>query len=545
MLKGKTLGIIAAGAVAATAVTAHVMRKKAEKTTYKAEAIEPIPTRKMGFYEKYIKRAVDVACSASAIVVFSPIYLGVAALVKLKLGSPVLFTQDRPGLIGEDGKETVFKMYKFRTMTDERDENGDLLPDDVRLTKFGAWLRNTSLDELPEAFNILNGTMSVIGPRPQLVRDMTFMTKEQRTRHTAKPGLSGLAQVNGRNAISWEDKLGWDLKYIENVDLAEDVRIVFDTVKKAFIKQEGITEDGMATAMDFGDYLLSEGKVDQETYDQKHKQAREILSKKMQVREDLNDNLVSIIMPSYNASKFIEASINSILKQTYENWELIIVDDCSSDNTVELINSINDSRIRLYKNEKNSGAAISRNKALREAKGRWIAFLDSDDVWLPEKLEKQLNFMKKNDYAFTYTDYRIRLNGEWLPYVNTAPNKIDKRKMYNYCYFSTITVMYDQKRVGLIQIADLKKNNDYAMWLQVIEKVECYRYPECLSFYIKHDGSVSSGSKVKLIKWHYILFRKGLDKDPVTAGVLTVNNLIHGVIKKMKYKEPVSEIPHL
>ena len=274
--KAKKYSIVAGAVIASAAVTAHVMRKNAEKTTYKAEIVEPIPVRKMGVYERYVKRAIDVACATAAIVVFSPLYLSVAALVKLKLGSPVLFTQDRPGLVGKDGKETIFKMYKFRTMTDERDEHGELLPDDVRLTKFGACLRNTSLDELPEAFNILNGTMSVIGPRPQLVRDMVFMSPEQRQRHTARPGLSGLAQVNGRNAISWEDKIGWDLKYIKKISLLEDVKIILSTVKKAFIKQEGITQDDMATAEDYGDYLLRTGKVDGAEYREKQKLAREI-----------------------------------------------------------------------------------------------------------------------------------------------------------------------------------------------------------------------------------------------------------------------------
>ena len=160
MSKKKTIGILAGTAVGAMAVSAHIMKKRSEKTTYEAKNIDSVTPRKMGFYEKYIKRAMDVVCATAAIVCFSPLYIGVAVLVKLKLGSPVLFTQDRPGLIGKDGKETVFKMYKFRTMTDERDENGDLLPDEVRLTKFGAWLRSTSLDELPEAFCILNGTMN-------------------------------------------------------------------------------------------------------------------------------------------------------------------------------------------------------------------------------------------------------------------------------------------------------------------------------------------------------------------------------------------------
>ena len=542
MSKKKVIGCVAAGATVATAVTAKLMRNKAQKSTYKAGIINSITPRKMGFYEKYVKRAIDITCATGAIVVFSPLYLGVALLVRTKLGSPVLFTQDRPGLIGTDGKETVFKMYKFRSMTDERDENGELLPDDVRLTKFGKWLRNTSLDELPEAFNILNGTMSVIGPRPQLVRDMVFMTDEQRIRHTAKPGLSGLAQVNGRNAISWEDKIDWDLKYIEKVSLKEDLKIIFETVKKAFIKQEGITQDDMATAEDYGDYLVRTDQITLDIYNEKQMQAKKILDNYNKVEvEKLEEDLVSIIMPSYNASNYIEAAINSVQRQIYDKWELIIVDDCSTDNTVDIVQNINDDRIRLYKNEKNSGAAISRNKALREARGRWIAFLDSDDVWVPEKLEKQLRIMKEHNYAFTYTDYRIQLNGEWLPYINTAPNCITKKKMYDYCYFSTITVMYDQSKVGLIQIADLKKNNDYAMWLKAVEKVKCYRLPECLSYYIKHDGSISSGNKFKLIKWHYLLFRKGMDMNPVLSAMLTLNNLFHGVVKKIIYKKKVDE----
>lgn len=236
--------------------------------------------RKQGIYEKYIKRLIDIVCSLVALLVFWWLYLIVAVLVKVKLGSPVLFTQPRPGMVdSRTGKEKVFKMYKFRTMTDERDENGNLLPDEVRLTKFGKWLRSTSLDELPEVFNILKGDMSIIGPRPQLVRDMVFMTPEQRMRHTAKPGLSGLAQVNGRNAIKWEDKLDWDLKYIKKVSFIEDVKIILMTVQKAFIKQEGITEEDAATATDFGDYLLATGKVSASEYESRQREAKEILAK--------------------------------------------------------------------------------------------------------------------------------------------------------------------------------------------------------------------------------------------------------------------------
>lgn len=257
-------------------IAARVLEKRAEKTTYTAEGIEPIEPRKQGFYEKYIKRAADVVCASAAITVFAPLYAGVAIAVKKNLGSPVLFTQDRPGMIGSDGKERIFKMYKFRTMTDERDENGELLPDEVRLTQFGKWLRSTSLDELPEAFNILNGTMSVIGPRPQLVRDMTFMTKEQRARHTAKPGLSGLAQVNGRNAIFWDCKLAIDLKYVQNISFIQDVTIVLMTIKKVF-SHEGVSAEGQATVDDYGDMLLKDGRVSKEEYDANQIMAKRIL----------------------------------------------------------------------------------------------------------------------------------------------------------------------------------------------------------------------------------------------------------------------------
>ena len=253
----------------------------------------------------------------------------------------------------------------------------------------------------------------------------------------------------------------------------------------------------------------------------------------------MKDNgLVSVIMPSYNTAKYIADSIESILNQTYPYWELIVVDDCSTDDTdIVVANYLSDERIHYLKNEKNSGAAVSRNYALREARGKWIAFLDSDDVWLPEKLEKQIAFMLENDYKFTCTDYRICQNGQWLPYVYTSPKVITKRKLQNYCYFFTSTVMYDRKFVGLIQIAPIRKNNDYAMWLRIAEKTSCYRLPQCLSYYIKHENSISSGSKLKLIKHHYILWREAEKKNVVSAAFLTLMNLIFGLAKKVFYKE--------
>ena len=232
-------------------------------------------TKKQGIYERYIKRLLDIICALAALIVFSWLYIIVAILVRVKLGSPVLFTQPRPGK-----DEKIFKLYKFRTMTDARDENGKLFPDDVRLTKFGKALRSTSLDELPEAFNILKGDMSVIGPRPQLVRDMVFMTPEQRLRHTVRPGLSGLAQTRGRNALSWDGKLETDLEYIQHVTFLGDLKIIFDTVKQVFFRQKGLENsdvDEVEITDDFGDYLLKAGRVSMEEYVEKQAEAREML----------------------------------------------------------------------------------------------------------------------------------------------------------------------------------------------------------------------------------------------------------------------------
>lgn len=224
-----------------------------------------------GPYERWFKRPVDILCALAAIVVFWWLYVIVAVLVRVKLGSPVLFCQERPGK-----DEKIFKLYKFRTMTDERDEAGNLLPDEVRLTKFGKLLRSTSLDELPEAFNILKGDMSVVGPRPQLVRDMVFMTTEQRRRHCVRPGLSGLAQIRGRNAASWEGKLATDLEYIQRITFVGDVKIILMTAVKA-LRREDVSAEGMATAEDFGDFLLRTGEITTEEYERGQAESRQLL----------------------------------------------------------------------------------------------------------------------------------------------------------------------------------------------------------------------------------------------------------------------------
>ncbi len=197
-------------------------------------------------YRKFGKRLFDIICALAALVVFGWLYIIVAILVRIKLGSPVLFRQERPGK-----DEKIFKLYKFRTMTDARDEEGNLLPDEIRLTKFGRLLRKTSLDELPEAFNILKGDMSVVGPRPLLVDYLSRYNEQQKRRHEVRPGLTGLAQVSGRNAISWEERFDYDVAYVDNITFFGDVKIILQTVWKAFVKEEGINEAGHATMSEF------------------------------------------------------------------------------------------------------------------------------------------------------------------------------------------------------------------------------------------------------------------------------------------------------
>ncbi len=197
-------------------------------------------------YKKYLKRPVDIICALAAITVFSWLYIIVAVLVRIKLGSPVLFKQERPGQSGK-----IFTLYKFRTMIDKKDENGNLLPDGERLTSFGKLLRKTSLDELPEAFNILKGDMSVVGPRPLLVKYLPLYNEHQKRRHEVRPGLSGLAQISGRNALTWEDKFDLDVEYVDNITFLGDVKIILKTVLSAFVKKEGISAAGQATMGEF------------------------------------------------------------------------------------------------------------------------------------------------------------------------------------------------------------------------------------------------------------------------------------------------------
>ncbi len=228
-------------------------------------------------YANFFKRIIDLTLSVIALLILSPLLmiLMIAGAISMK-GNP-FFSQMRPGKVSKKtGEEKIFKLIKFRTMSNAKDKNGELLPDDVRLNRYGKFLRSTSLDELPELLNIIKGDMAIVGPRPQLVRDMVFMTEAQRKRHSVRPGLTGLAQCSGRNNMTWEKKFEYDLEYINKITFIEDVKIIFRTVGKVFAR-DGITEEGMATAMDLGDWLLQEDKISQEEYDKKQTAAKELV----------------------------------------------------------------------------------------------------------------------------------------------------------------------------------------------------------------------------------------------------------------------------
>lgn len=254
------------------------------------------------------------------------------------------------------------------------------------------------------------------------------------------------------------------------------------------------------------------------------------------------DGLVSIIMPSWNTSRFIAESIQSVINQTYKKWELLIVDDCSTDNTDKIVASFHDDRIKYFKNKKNCGAALTRNGAMRKAQGEWIAFLDSDDLWTSEKLDHQIKFMKKHNLVFSYHDF-VKIDEESKPlniYV-TGPRVVTKRKMYNYDYIGCLTFMYSAKAMGLIQIKDIKKNNDYAILLQLCKKADCYLLRENLGQYRIRKKSISHDKLSKKLKSHYDLFHLCDEKPAPVALWYACWNMFYGALKKKNYERQFDE----
>ena len=391
----KFLKYIAIGLTAGFALTSIIAKFKKDNSTYKNELSQKNPMEgkkvvfvynekepenadgvrghldaigdsdyKAGFYEKYVKRGIDILLSFGGLVVLSPFLLGISIAIVIDDPGPVLFTQKRLG----KNKE-YFKLHKFRSMKmcTPHDVPTHMLENPEQyITKVGKFLRAHSLDELPQIWDIFIGNMSVIGPRPGLWnQDLLTAERDKYQANDAKPGLTGWAQINGRDELEIPDKAKLDGYYVEHMGLWMDIKVFLGSLH-VFGKDDSVVEGGTGE-----------------------------MRKQLEAKNDNQFDLVSVVMPSYNTEDFIRESIKSVISQTYKNWELIIVDDCSTDKTEEIIASFDDTRIRFLKNEINSGAAVSRNKALAAARGKWIAFLDSDDLWHPQKLEKQIHFMKK------------------------------------------------------------------------------------------------------------------------------------------------------
>lgn len=256
----------------------------------------------------------------------------------------------------------------------------------------------------------------------------------------------------------------------------------------------------------------------------------------MKVKQD--KGLVSIITPTYNCGRFISETIESVLAQTYGNWEMLIIDDCSSDNTREIVETYTqkDARIKYHCLEANSGAAIARNTGLKMAKGRWIAFLDSDDLWAPGKLDRQLDFMISNDYAFSYHEYHeISETGEDLNLKVSGLSKVGRYKMLTCCWPGCLAVMYDHNKIGLLQIASVKKNNDTALWLKAVRKAPCYLLKEDLARYRRRQGSLTPPTISQKIWAHYPLFRDSEKMPPAVAVFWTLMNVVGNSYKKLFY----------
>lgn len=460
-----------------------------------------------GIYDKYIKRGIDIVLSFGGLVILSPVFAALSIAIYIDDPGPILFTQKR---LGQNKK--YFKLHKFRSMkmSTPHDVPTHMLENPEQyITKVGKFLRAHSLDELPQIWDIFIGNMSVIGPRPGLWnQDVLTAERDKYNANDVKPGLTGWAQINGRDELEIPDKAKLDGEYVQNMGPMMDAKVFLGSLH-VFGKDDSVVEGGTGEM-------------------------------KKQLDSD-EDELVSIIMPSYNTAMYIKETIHSVINQTYQNWELIIVDDCSDDNTDEVVESIGEKRIKYLKNQKNCGAAISRNRALKEAKGKWIAFLDSDDLWNPDKLEKQMAFMKKNNYHFSYTNY-VEIDEENCPngVLVTGPKKVSKLALYTFNYMGCLTVMYDREYVGDVQIENLEKRNDYAIWIKVAKKSPAYLLNEVLAQYrIRTSGSVMNRSKGPLdrMKYNYYLWAEGEKMNKVSAMVLTGVNLVFGTLKTIVFKK--------
>jgi teichuronic acid biosynthesis glycosyltransferase TuaG len=463
-------------------------------------------------YQKYLKRTFDTTVSLIVLMLALPVGIVAALLIKIDSSGPSVFKQRRTGLHGAQ-----FNMYKFRTMACDNNVNDAKTAN--QLTKLGKIIRALSLDEIPQFVNIIKGDMSFIGPRPWIPEYYQNMTEEQRKRASVRPGITGLAQARGRNNLTVFDKINYDLLYIQRITFTNDVKIIILTILALFEKTGAAIEkhaihyeihtlqlqhNRMTTSENglfFSEINKSNTNVNRISRQKNHNKA---------VKADGKD-LVSIIIPVYNAARFLNDTIKSIHNQTYTNWEAIFVDDCSNDKSVEIIkkHQKGDDRIKIFKNKVNSHAALTRNKGIDESTGRYIAFLDADDLWEPTKLKKQVEFMKEKDCAFSFTGYEFAdENGIPNSKKVNVPTLISYRQALRNTIIWTTTVMFDMNKLSKTTVhMPNVKSEDTACWWKVLKTIDyAYGMPEILSYYRRTSESLSA-NKLEAIKRVWNLYR--------------------------------------
>ena len=430
-----------------------------------------------------IKRISDLLISVILIIILSPFFGLIYIILKISGIDKPIYKQIRSG---KDNKN--FMIYKFRTYNKKN-----------CVSSFCKVLRKTGLDELLQLFNILKGDMSFVGPRPWLIEYSKYFTDEQKKRLNLLPGLTGLTQVTYLNNVF--EKITNDIYYIDNVSLKMDIYIIFNTIKIILLGQKE----------DFS----------------KEEIRKEIYALSIQ-KEDKKSKLVSIVIPVYNEEKYITKCLNSVLSQTYKNIEIIVVDDKSIDNTVALIEKIDDKRIKLIKLDKNGGVANARNKGILLAKGDYLCFLDGDDFWVPSKLEKQLIFIKGK--TFIYSDFTYYNNGKEKR-VKVPVRLSYKDALKNTCIF-TSTVMFDMNRVDKkdLHMPNLKIGEDTYVWWNVLKKgIIAYGMNDSLAYYRVGNKSLSS-NKFKAIKCAWNLY--GMQKLNILKRLYCYFSYLKNAIKK-------------
>ncbi len=435
-----------------------------------------ISKHKSSFYEKYTKRGIDLFLSFGGLVVLSPVMGAIALAIKVEDPGPVLFTQKR---IGQN--KQYFKLHKFRSMkmSTPHDVPTHMLDNpDQYITKVGKFIREHSLDELPQIWDIFIGNMSVIGPRPGLWnQDVLTAERDKYGANDIKPGLTGWAQINGRDEIEIPEKAKLDGEYAKKIGLVMDAKVFLRSLH-VFGGDDSVVEGGTGAI-------------------------------KRQITESaitVDDIKVSIITPAYNSGKYIDETIQSVINQTHKNWEMIIVDDCSSDDTQLIVKEYasKDKRIKLISNKENYGVAISRNIGLKKAKGKYVAFIDSDDLWDKEKLKKQLVFMENNTIYFSFSSYqKFDSNSGKKEKVINVPLVITANEILENTIIGCLTVMINREKIGDFYMPNLNHMEDNATWYSILKKgYNAYGIQEILAYYREGTASLtSSKAKAALQQW--------------------------------------------